>query len=236
MPPSPHHSLTASSSQLSAENSNLRSFSHTPTDAGLGFFMIFRTSSPSEQCLPTPTQQDAALFSDLMRLLNRCWMHLCDSECKMRQKIRWVIWFPTICYSPTGTFLWAGLSSWSQTVMFLVTIVFIVVIVVGIPPGAACSVNTSRHWTSVGGVTVGVGGGYPAIKRWAAKFLLNFVLLQYTLVKEAGCSEHAVFKCFYSHALLDCVGCGGDSQSQVSNSCHLRHLGWGGREALDVRY
>ena len=27
-----------------------------------GIFMIFRTSSPSEQCLPTPTQQDAALF------------------------------------------------------------------------------------------------------------------------------------------------------------------------------
>ena len=183
-----------------------------------------------------PNTTGCCTFSDLMRLLNRCWMHLCDSECKMRQKIRWVIWFPTICCSPTGTFLWAGLWSWSQTVMFLVTIVFIVVIVVGIPPGAACSVNTSRHWTSVGGVTVGVGGGYPAIKRWAAKFLLNFVLLQYTLVKEAGCSEHAVFKCFYSHALLDCVGCGGDSQSQVSNSCHLRHLGWGGREALDVRY
>ena len=97
----------------------------------------------------------------------------------------------------------------------------------------------SKHITSLnigGGRDGGVGGGYPAIKRWAAKFLLNFVLLQYTLVKEAGCSEHAVFKCFYSHALLDCVGCGGDSQSQVSNSCHLRHLGWGGREALDVRY
>ena len=94
----------------------------------------------------------------------------------------------------------------------------------------------SYRYIEQGYVTVGVGGGYPAIKRWAAKFLLNFVLLQYTLVKEAGCSEHAVFKCFYSHALLDCVGCGGDSQSQVSNSCHLRHLGWGGREALDVRY
>ena len=44
----------------------------------------------------------------------------------------------------------------------------------------------SKHITSLnigGGRDGGGGWGYPAIKRWGAKFLLNFVLLQYTLVK-----------------------------------------------------
>ena len=179
-------------------------------------------------------------FSDLMRLLNRCWVHFCDSECKMqkRQKIRWVIWFPTICYSPTCTSLWPGLSSWSQTVMFLVMIVFIVVIVVGIPPGAACSVNTSRHWTSVGGVTVGVGGGYPAIKRWGAKFLLNFVLLQYTLVKHKR--QGAVNTLCLSVSTVTHSWTAWGVGVIASLRCPIAVIWdtWDGevREALDVRY
>ena len=99
----------------------------------------------------------------------------------------------------------------------------------------------SKHITSlnIGGGRDG-GGGWGVSRHQTLGCKISPQLCSSAVhtceTQEAGCSEHAVFKCFYSHALLDCVGCGGDSQSQVSNSCHLRHLGWGGREALDVRY
>ena len=230
MPPS-HHTLTAPSFQLSAGHSNLRRCSHTPTDAGLWFFMIFKTSSPSEQCLPTPTQQDAALsFLIWWGFWTGVGCTFVTLSAKCRSGKRSVQWFDFLQFVTRPQAL-----SCEQDYHHDHSDVprhdrFHSCHSCGYPPRRCLF---SKHITSlnIGGGRDG-GGGWGVSRHQTLGCKISPQLCSSAVhtceTQEAGCSEHAVFKCFYSHALLDCVGCGGDSQSQVSNSCHLRHLGWGG--------